>query len=31
VTDGGELRGLVTTTDLLQAMHQILHELRHQL
>jgi acetoin utilization protein AcuB len=28
VTDGGELRGLVTTTDLLQAMHQILHELR---
>ena len=28
VTDGGELRGLVTTTDLLQAMHQILNELR---
>jgi len=28
VTDAGELRGLVTTTDLLQAMHQILNELR---
>jgi hypothetical protein len=28
VTDGGKLRGLVTTTDLRQAMHQILNELR---
>jgi CBS domain-containing protein len=28
VTDGGALRGLVTTTDLLQALHQILLERR---
>ena len=28
VADDGKLRGLVTTTDLLQALHQILQERR---
>jgi CBS domain-containing protein len=28
VAEDGALRGLVTTTDLLQSLHQLLHELR---